>query len=167
MKNLERVLVEDIHENQSLQRRRVHQMLPVTRVIRNVRVSPNVPLTGTAIYLKITLINFLFFSSPDRFTPSGFIHKKYLDPKKRGSYLDATVLVPAWWPVLLEAFLAVNGTTFSWLEWYFTFLSAVTTNGLVHFAWTTVVVAPLSITHNFHSYYVVDNLNRDSRYLHG
>ena len=87
-------------------------------------------------------------------------HKKCLEPEKTGfPFLDATVLVPAWWPVLLEAFLAVNWTAFCWLEWYFAFLSAVTTNGLVHFAWTTIVVAPFSITHNFHSYYIVDNRN--------
>ena len=73
--------------------------------------------------------------------------------------MDAMVLVPAWWPVFLEAFLTVDWTTFCWFEWYFTFLSAVAADDLVHFAWTTVIIAPLSITHNFHSYYVVDNQN--------
>jgi len=84
--------------------------------------------------------------------------------------LDAMVLVPAWWPVFLEAFLTVDWTTFCWLEWYFTFLSAVAADDLVHFSWTTVIIAPLSITHNFHSYFVVDNWNslmRDSGYLGG
>ncbi len=63
-------------------------------------------------------------------------------------------LIPAWWPVLLEAFLTVDWTTLGWFEWNLGFLSTVAAGNLGHLSWTTVVTAPLSITHNFHSYYV-------------
>jgi hypothetical protein len=56
--------------------------------------------------------------------------------------------------VLLEAFLTVDWTAFGWFEWNLGFLSTVAAGDLVHLSWTTVVPAPLSITHNFHSYYV-------------
>jgi hypothetical protein len=58
--------------------------------------------------------------------------------------------------VLLEAFLTVDWTTLGWLEWNLGFLSTIAACDLVHLSWTTVVAAPLSITHYFHSYYVLD-----------
>jgi len=64
-------------------------------------------------------------------------------------------LVPAWWPVLLEAFLTVDGTAFGWFERNLGFLTTVAADDLVHFSWTTIISAPLSITHYFHSYYVM------------
>jgi hypothetical protein len=57
--------------------------------------------------------------------------------------------------VLLEAFLAVDWSTLGWLEWNLGILSTVATFDLVHFAWTTVVAAPFSITHIFHSLFVI------------
>lgn len=64
-------------------------------------------------------------------------------------------LVPAWWPVLLIAFLTIDWTSLSWLEWNLGFLATVAAGNLVHLTWTTVVPAPLSITQYFHSYYIV------------
>ena len=63
-------------------------------------------------------------------------------------------LVPAWWSVLLEAFLTIDWSTLGWLEWNLGFLSTVAADDLGHLSWTSVVTAPLSITHNFHSYFM-------------
>jgi len=63
-------------------------------------------------------------------------------------------LVPAWWTVLLIAFLTIDWTTLGWFEWNLGFLSAVAADNLVHLTGTTVVPAPFSITHIFHSYFV-------------
>ena len=60
-------------------------------------------------------------------------------------------LIPAWWPMLLKAFLTIDWSAFGWFEWNLGFLSTVAAGDLVHLSWTTVVPAPLSITHNFHS----------------
>ena len=57
--------------------------------------------------------------------------------------------------MLLEAFLTVDWTALGWFERNLGLLSTVAAGDLVHLAWTTVVTAPLSITHNFHSYYVI------------
>jgi hypothetical protein len=57
-------------------------------------------------------------------------------------------------PVLLEAFLAVNWTAFGRFERDLGFLAAVRADDLVHLPGAAVVTAPLSITHNFHSFYV-------------
>ena len=65
-------------------------------------------------------------------------------------------LVPAWWPVLLEAFLTVDWSTLGWFEWNLGLLATVAADDLVHFSWTTIISAPFSITHYFHSYYVDD-----------
>ena len=59
--------------------------------------------------------------------------------------------------MLLEAFLAVDWSTLGWLEWNLGFLSTVAAGDLGHLAWTTVA-APLSITHIFHSSYVIGYL---------
>lgn len=56
--------------------------------------------------------------------------------------------------VLLEAFLAVYWTAFRWLERNLGFLAAVRADDLVHLSGASVVTAPLSITHHFHSFYV-------------
>ena len=64
-------------------------------------------------------------------------------------------LVPSW-SVLLVAFLAVYWTSFRWFERNLCLFSAFWTSDLVHLAWTAVVVtASLSITHIFHSYFVI------------
>jgi hypothetical protein len=60
--------------------------------------------------------------------------------------------------VLLEAFLTVDWSTLGWLEWNLGFFSAVAAGDLSHLAWTTVVAAPFSITHIFHSSYVIGYL---------
>ena len=62
--------------------------------------------------------------------------------------------------MLLEAFLTVDWPAFRWLERNLGFLSTVAACDLVHLAGTTVVAAPLSITHYFHSYYVHDTKNK-------
>jgi len=64
-------------------------------------------------------------------------------------------LVPTRWPVLLEAFLTVDWSAFGWFEWNLGLLATVAAGNLVHLFWTTVEPAPLSITHYFHSYYVM------------
>lgn len=63
-------------------------------------------------------------------------------------------LVPSWWPVLSEAFVAVDGPALCWLEGNFTFLSAVRASRLVHLPWSTVEAAPFAVIHSFfHSLY--------------
>jgi len=61
--------------------------------------------------------------------------------------------------VLLEAFLTVDWTALGWFERNLGFLSTVAAYDLVHLAGTTVVATPLSITHIFHSYYLLDKKN--------
>ena len=57
--------------------------------------------------------------------------------------------------MLLEALLTVDWTALGWLEWNLGLLSTVAAGDFVHLAWSTVVTAPFSITHIFHSYYVI------------
>ena len=57
--------------------------------------------------------------------------------------------------MLLEAFLTVDWTALGWLEWNLGLLSTVAAGDFVHLAWSTVVTAPFSITHIFHSYYII------------
>ncbi len=57
-------------------------------------------------------------------------------------------------PVLLVAFSAVNWTAFGRFERDLGFRAAVRADDLVHLSGAAVVTAPLSITHNFHSFYV-------------
>ena len=77
-----------------------------------------------------------------------------MEPRLRGISGGLRYLVPAWWSVLLVAFLTVDWTSLGWFEWYLGFLSTIAAGNLVHLSWTTVSPAPISITHIFHSYYV-------------
>jgi hypothetical protein len=61
-------------------------------------------------------------------------------------------LVPSRWPVLGEAFVAVDGPSLGRLEGNFTFLSAVRAGRLVHLPWSTVEAAPFAVIHSFHSF---------------
>ena len=61
-------------------------------------------------------------------------------------------LVPSRWPVLGEAFVAVDGPSIGRLEGNFTFLSAVRAGRLVHLPWSTVEAAPFAVIHSFHSF---------------
>jgi hypothetical protein len=56
--------------------------------------------------------------------------------------------------VLLEAFLAVHWPALGRFERDLGFLAAVRADDLVHLSGASVVPAPLSITHIFHSFYV-------------
>jgi len=85
----------------------------------------------------------------------------------RGLVNQPRGLVPCW-PVLLVAFLAVNWTSFRWLERNFCLFSALGTCNLVHLAWTAIIPAISSITHNFHSYSVIIHriFSLDTRRMH-
>ncbi len=61
-------------------------------------------------------------------------------------------LVPSRWPVLSEAFVAVDGPALGRLEGNFTFLSAVRAGRLVHLPWSTVEAAPFAVIHSIHSF---------------
>ena len=44
------------------------------------------------------------------------------------------LLVPSRWPVLFQAFLAINWFPRSWFEWYFTWFATIAANCLMHFS---------------------------------
>ena len=67
----------------------------------------------------------------------------------RGSLLG---LIPARWPVLGEAFVAVDGPAIGRLEGNLTFLSAVRAGRLMHLPWSTVEAAPFAVIHSIHSF---------------
>jgi hypothetical protein len=58
--------------------------------------------------------------------------------------------------MLLEAFLTVDWSAFGRFERDLGFLTTVAADDLVHLSWTTIISAPFSITHYFHSYYTID-----------
>src|SRR4030042_4026171 len=81
-------------------------------------------------------------------------------------------LVPSRWPVLGEAFVAVDGPSLGRLEGNFTFLSAVRAGRLMHLPWSTVEAAPFAVIHSFHSFlayirppYGSPNIRCDGVYL--
>ena len=82
------------------------------------------------------------------------INKKNKTPLNGNPVNILRYLVPAWWSVLLEAFLTIDWSTLGWFEWNLGFLSTVAADDFGHLSWTSVVTAPLSITHNFHSYFM-------------
>jgi hypothetical protein len=61
-------------------------------------------------------------------------------------------LVPSRWPVLSEAFIAVDWPAIGWLEGNLTFLSAVRAGRLMHLPWSTVEASPFSVIHSIHSF---------------